>query len=566
MMVKKKVYWITVVVAFAFAVCLFCAGVLCNRLSAVADQGDDIATSTVGNTALQTPEMTKGYLQIKSMVSNNDPNETWDRWDGYILTMKLAQSDLSSFTNFWWNIEAKGGAYTSSTKDYTECFVGFQSESGRNFIWGSPDWGDNGSDIVHYSPTFLGVESGQVAVNRRVQFAAKGNAWYTIPATKVAISNDENATSWEHSAVAGESNTFYNDVAYATVWMPSRTFDADIAIGALYGVKADGSYVILFDPSLSEQVNEKSSLNSANKFHAEATVLDGAVSWTITKIEPTNLMPLHDGIGENNYFSLPIANVLPEDISAYNGIGYYIDNSANELPTDIQLVITDKGADGAATQEELWYSDNQGFSFFYENSETATGNYVVLNNGNQIPAGKKGTVVIPFSSFYQPWKSNNKLFDLDHVKGNLTLVYHPQDETYAANYSVGKFTLVTDAKAKFKEYRLYQKADGSYPEITVNGMNVSYSDMANVKEIERVETDGIDVADMTEKTSGIENENLYQYSKTEVKTEFTPVNGGGNTNGRVVPVTYYARKTVAVTFMSGSEQHAQKSVIWGGGS
>lgn len=560
----KKKLWKKAAVALGFGFVVAGIGVGGNALYVNAEETDSSEPSTVQNTVLETPEMTKGYLRITSTVSDYDKDKTWDRWDGYILTMQLAQSDLSSFTSFWWNIEAKGGAYASSVKDYTECFIGFQSAQGRNFIWGSPDWGDNGTDIVHYSPTFLGTEFGQTAVNRRVQFAAKGNAWYTIPATKVAISKDENATSWENSEVAGEGNTYFNNVAYATVWMPSRTFDADIAIGALYGVKEDGSYSLLFDPSQSEQVNEKSLLNSENKYCTEATVGDGAVHWSIAKIEATNLMPLHDGIGVNNYFNVPVANVLPEDISAYNGISYYIDNSANNLPTDIQLVITDKGDDGAATQEELWYSDNQGFSFFYENSETAAGSYVVLNSGNQIPAGKKGTVVIPFSSFYQPWESNNKLFDLNYIKGDLTLVYHPQAETFAANYSIGKFTLVTDAKAEFKEYRLYQKADGSYPEVSVNGWQVSYSDTANIKEIARVETDGINAENMAAKASGIENENLYQYDKTEVKTEYTPVSGGGNVNGRVVPVTYYARKSVTVTFMDGTTEYSQKSVCWGG--
>ena len=545
----KKKLWKKAAVALGFWVAVAGIGVGGNALYVNAEETDSNEPSTVQNTVLETPEMTKGYLHITSTVSDYDVNKTWDRWDGYILIMQLTQSDLSSFTSFWWNIEAKGGAYASSVKDYPECFIGFQSAKGRNFIWGSPNWGDNGTDIVHYSPTFLGTEFGQTAINRRVQFAAKGNAWYTIPATKVAISKDENATSWENSEVAGEGNTYFNNVAYATVWMPSRTFDADIAIGALYGVKEDGSYSLLFDPSQSEQVNEKSLLNSANKYCTEATVGDGAVHWSIAKIEATNLMPLHDGIGVNNYFDVPVANVLPKDISAYNGISYYIDNTQSTLPTDLQLRIREKD------NGEQWYSDNQKATFFYENSETATGDYVVLEKGNEIPAGKKGTVVIPFSSFYRMWDPNiNNKFDLNSIGANLTLVYHPQAKTYANGYSVGNFTLVTDAKAEFKEYRLYQKADGSYPEITVNGNTVTYEDNDNIKAINRVETDGVFFDTLTKPESGITNENLYEFESATVPTKYTPVTDGGEVNARIVPLTYYARKEYTISFTNGAAE------------
>lgn len=465
----KRNFWKKTAVALSCGLIVTSIGMGGNALllNAKAEEGGSGDPSTVQNTVLETPEMTKGYLQIKSTVSDRTPDKTWDRWDGYNLSMKLMQSDLSGFTDFWWNIEAKDGDYCNSGNGYTECYIGFKKGI-TNYLWSNPSWGTTDTNLVYYSSTFMGNNlSGQHAWHRCVRLSAKGSAWYTISANKIAIGSSDN--DWANLTVAGENNSAYSDVDYAMVWMPSRTFDADIAIGALYGVKADGSYTLLFDPSQAESVSDAGLLTEANKYYAEATVLDGAVSWMIEKKEATKLMPLHDGIGTNNYFDVPIANVLPEDISSYNGISYYIDNSANQLPTDLQLTITDKGEDGTAEQAERWYSDNQKSSFFYENSRTATGDYIILENGAQIPAGKKGTLVIPFSSFYQPWESNNKKFDLNHVEATLTLVYHPQNENFASNYSVGDFTLVTDAKAEFKEYRLYQKADGIYPEISVNG-------------------------------------------------------------------------------------------------
>ena len=560
----KRNFWKKTAVALSCGLIVTSIGMGGNALllNAKAEEGGSGDPSMVQNTVLETPEMTKGYLHIKSTVSDRTPDKTWDRWDGYNLSMKLMQSDLSGFTDFWWNIEAKDGDYCNSGNGYTECYIGFKKGI-TNYLWSNPSWGTTDTNLVYYSSTFMGNNlSGQHAWHRCVRLSAKGSAWYTISANKIAIGSSDN--DWANLTVAGENNSAYSDVDYAMVWMPSRTFDADIAIGALYGVKADGSYTLLFDPSQAESVSDAGLLTEANKYYAEATVLDGAVSWMIEKKEATKLMPLHDGIGTNNYFDVPIANVLPEDISSYNGISYYIDNSANQLPTDLQLKITDKGEDGTAEQAERWYSDNQKSSFFYENSRTATGDYIILENGAQIPAGKKGTLVIPFSSFYQPWESNNKKFDLNHVEATLTLVYHPQNENFASNYSVGDFTLVTDAKAEFKEYRLYQKADGTYPEISVNGATVTYSDTANIKEIDRVAIDGTSASELESKASGIENESLYEYSKTEVKTEYTPVNGGGNVNAKVVPVTYYARKTVTVTFMNGATEFATKNVIWGG--
>lgn len=560
--VMKKKLWKKAAVALGFGFVVAGIGVGGNALYANAEETDSSESSTVQNTVLETPEMTKGYLHIQSNVSDRTPDKTWDRWDGYILNMKLAQTDLSSFTNFWWNIQAKDGDYCSSGNGYTECYIGFRKDN-TNYLWGNPNWGTTDTNLVYYSPTFMGNNlTGQHAWHRCVRLSAKGNAWYTIAANKIAIGTTDN--DWANLTVAGDNNSAFQNVDCATVWMPSRTFDADIAIGALYGVKEDGSYSLLFDPSKSEQVTEKSLLDDANKYCMEATVGDGAVHWSIAKIEATNLMPLHDGIGVDKYCDVPIANVLPQDISAYNGISYYIDNTKSTLPTDLQLTLTDKGEEGTASQAERWYSDNQKASFFYENSETATGEYVILDHGNQIPAGKKGTVVIPFSSFYQPWESNNQKLDLNHVEPNLTLVYHPQNGSYASGYSVGKFTLVTDAKAEFKEYRLYQKADGTYPEISVNGATVTYSDTANVKEIARVAIDGTSASELESKASGIENEGLYEYKKTEVKTEYTPVNGGGNVNAKVVPATYYARKKVTVTFKNGAQTFATKDVIWGG--
>lgn len=541
----KKKLWKKAAVALGFGFVVAGIGVGGNALYANAEETDSSESSTVQNTVLETPEMTKGYLHIQSNVSDRTPDKTWDRWDGYILNMKLAQTDLSSFTNFWWNIQAKDGDYCSSGNGYTECYIGFRKDN-TNYLWGNPNWGTTDTNLVYYSPTFMGNNlTGQHAWHRCVRLSAKGNAWYTIAANKIAIGTTDN--DWANLTVAGDNNSAFQNVDCATVWMPSRTFDADIAIGALYGVKEDGSYSLLFDPSASEQVNDKSLLNSANTYCTEATVGDGAVHWSIAKIEATNLMPLHDGIGVNNYFDVPVANVLPEDISAYNGISYYIDNSQSALPTDLQLKIREKD------NGEQWYSDNQKATLFYEDSETASGDYVVLEKGNEIPAGKKGTVVIPFSSFYRMWEPNiNNKFDLNSIGTNLTLVYHPQAETYANGYSVGNFTLVTDAKAKFKEYRLYQKADGSYPEITVNSNTVTYEDNDNIKAIDRVETDGASFDTLTKPESGITNENLYEFERATVPTKYTPVTDGGEVNARIVPLTYYARKEYTISFTNGA--------------
>lgn len=548
----KKKLWKKAAVALGvgFVVAGICVGG--NALYVNAEETDSSEPSIVQNTVLETPEMTKGYLHIQSSVSDRTPESTWDRWDGYILNMKLAQTDLSSFTNFWWNIQAKDGDYCSSGNGYTECYIGFRKDN-TNYLWGNPNWSTTDANLVYYSPTFMGSNlTGQHAWHRCVRLSAKGNAWYTIAANKIAIGTTD--SDWANLTVAGDNNSAFQNVDCATVWMPSRTFGADIAIGALYGVKEDGSYSLLFDPSQSEQVNDTSLLNSANKYCTEATVGDGAVHWSIAKTEATNLMPLHDGIGvnnygENKYFDVPVANVLPEDISAYNGISYYIDNSQSTLPTDLQLKIREKD------NGEQWYSDNQKATLFYEDSKTATGDYVVLEKGNEIPAGKKGTVVIPFSSFYRMWDPNiNNKFDLNSIGANLTLVYHPKTETYANGYSVGNFTLVTDAKAKFKEYRLYQKADGSYPEITVNSNTVTYEDNDNIKAIDRVETDGASFDTLTKPESGIANENLYEFEGATVPTKYTPVTDGGEVNARIVPLTYYARKEYTISFTNGATE------------
>ena len=528
----KKKLWKKAAVALGFGLVVAGIGVGGNALYANADETDSSEPSTVQNAVLETPEMRKGFLRITSDTpSGTEPND--NEW-GYVLTMKLTQSDLSEFSEFWWNLDAKSGAYANSVSTYTECFVGFEGNDGTNYVWTTPKWSDATTDVVYYSPTFLGNKTGVLTQHFNVQLASHGDAWYSIAASDVC--KHDNAD--PHSKIESSA---YSNLPCAKIWLNAKIYNADLSIGALYGVKADGSYTLLFDPS-----QATATFDNVNGYKTE-TNGGSPLNWSIAKIEATNLMPLHDGIGVNNYFDVPVANVLPEDISAYNGISYYIDNIQSTLPTDLQLKIREKD------NGEQWYSDNQKATLFYENSETATGDYVVLEKGNEIPAGKKGTVVIPFSSFYRMWDPNiNNKFDLNSIGANLTLVYHPQAETYANGYSVGNFTLVTDAKAKFKEYRLYQKVDGSYPEITVSGNTVTYEDNDNIKAIDRVETDGASFDTLTKPESGIPNENLYEFGRATVPTKYTPVTDGGEVNVRIVPLTYYARKEYTISFTNGA--------------
>lgn len=530
----KKKLWKKAAVALGFGFVVAGIGVGGNALYVNAEETDSSEPSTVQNTVLETPEMRKGFLHITSDVpSGTEPNDT--EW-GYVLTMKLTQSDLSEFSEFWWNLDAKSGAYANSVSTYTECFVGFEGNDGTNYVWTTPKWSDATTDVVYYSPTFFGNKTGVLTQHFNVQLASHGDAWYSIAASDVCKHDSADP----HSKIESSA---YSNLPCAKIWLNAKIYNADLSIGALYGVKADGSYTLLFDPS-----QATATFDNVNGYKTE-TNGGSPLNWSIAKIEATNLMPLHDGIGVNNYFDVPVANVLPEDISAYNGISYYIDNSQSTLPTDLQLKIREKN-DG-----EQWYSDNQKATLFYEDSETATGDYVVLEKGNEIPAGKKGTVVIPFSSFYRMWEPNiNNKFDLNSIGTNLTLVYHPQAETYANGYSVGNFTLVTDAKAKFKEYRLYQKADGSYPEITVNSNTVTYEDNDNIKAIDRVETDGVSFNILTKPESGITNENLYEFERATVPTKYTPVTDGGEVNVRIVPLTYYARKEYTISFTNGATE------------
>ena len=152
----------------------------------------------------------------------------------------------------------------------------------------------------------------------------------------------------------------------------------------------------------------------------------------------------------------------------YNGVSFYIDLSSCAENIFFNKYFAEKTVGtriNGSTGGELWYS-NVGGAFYYPDEGTPeyTKNGAEYTGSvNTVPAGFKGTIVVPFVSFIPDmgWSAVDKIFNLKDIQ--------KMDLTFNRSIGGGSFTLkdfklVANAKVEFTVMRYFQNQDGSYGE------------------------------------------------------------------------------------------------------
>lgn len=133
---------------------------------------------------------------------------------------------------------------------------------------------------------------------------------------------------------------------------------------------------------------------------------------------------------------------IPGDISGYNGISFYIDNTLSDGAWFSNKCIRENSVNGIM---EHWFIDGTSpFATFYPD-----GGESYVGNANVIPAGFRGTVVIPFSGLTQRNQANiveNGVFNPENLFPRIEFTTDTASAAYSSrNFIIKDIQLVGDA-------------------------------------------------------------------------------------------------------------------------
>ena len=128
--------------------------------------------------------------------------------------------------------------------------------------------------------------------------------------------------------------------------------------------------------------------------------------------------------------------MMPMNISMYNGISYYVDNTLEDKDLFFNKFV--KEWQNERTGEE-WYIDGGFAQYQPDNGEPFVGSV------NTIPQGFKGTIIVPFSNFTLPgWFTPvNGIREFDSVWWNFGFTFDVSQKTN--KFIIKDFKLVADA-------------------------------------------------------------------------------------------------------------------------
>ena len=131
--------------------------------------------------------------------------------------------------------------------------------------------------------------------------------------------------------------------------------------------------------------------------------------------------------------------VIPSDISAYNGVSYYVDNSVGEDELFFNKCLREAGG-------EHWYVDGTAMYAVYIPEEGES----YIGNANIVPAGYKGTIVVPFSDFTTraaEGTAQNNVQDFGAMFARLEFAFDTANNDYPSdNFFIRNVKLVSDAR------------------------------------------------------------------------------------------------------------------------
>lgn len=235
-----------------------------------------------------------------------------------------------------------------------------------------------------------------------------------------------------------KSNIVRVEIEYDTQY----NFDNKLNFGNMYLFDAEATigtqYAKSFDISKIKKANGTTQEANAYYMWPLTPVHDELVRVEIVKANTIKTYQLYTNQAQNQQWS-PFYMNIPMNISAYNGISYYVDTT--EASGDIFFNKFIREWTNSVSGEE-YYCDT-GFAEYYPD-----GGDMFVGDTNTITKGFKGTIVVPFSNFALPgwWKTggdNNGILNLESVWWNFGFTF----EVTRGNRSfiIKDFKLVTDA-------------------------------------------------------------------------------------------------------------------------
>lgn len=145
--------------------------------------------------------------------------------------------------------------------------------------------------------------------------------------------------------------------------------------------------------------------------------------------------------GENQWQAF--FTCIPGDISAYNGISYYVDNTLSDGDLFFNKCIRENAKNGIM---EHWFVDGTTpYAMVYPD-----GGEAYVGNANVIPAGFKGTIVVPFSDLTLREVAGiveDRVLDLTNLFVRIEFAMDTANSTYSSrDFIIKDIKLVSDAR------------------------------------------------------------------------------------------------------------------------
>ncbi len=235
----------------------------------------------------------------------------------------------------------------------------------------------------------------------------------------------------------------------------------------------------------------------------------------------------------NTWTGVMLSNKIPTNSSRYNGISFYIDLSSNSEPVFFNKYLTEDTLDG--WNDTNFYS-NFGAAMYYPDEGTPEyEKYGAEYSGNinTVPAGFKGTVVVPFASFgNNGGVAKDHKLDLSNLRQGVGLTF--DRGVGGGSFTLKDFKLVSDAKVYIAGSAFFQKRDGDFGEgkslNTLSGQRVAVLAGSAYEVPTTVTIGGVEYI-LDESKSKIDPSDANNYNSTGHVHKTNPVIGTENLDG-----------------------------------
>ncbi len=179
-----------------------------------------------------------------------------------------------------------------------------------------------------------------------------------------------------------------------------------INIGNMYYKTAAGTFEQIFDVT---KAHEGQDANGYQKWYKD----EKRTSHVVLDVLSANELKAYSYFGNTsqNEQWAGFYMLMPMNISEYNGIAYYVDNTKTGATAFFNKYLYERVGEA---NTEPWYCDAGFATYFPDGGESFVG------DANTIPAGFKGTIVIPFTNLAYPgWgEKGNGVLNLENVWWN----------------------------------------------------------------------------------------------------------------------------------------------------